>query len=231
MTLIDYPGKVACIVFTAGCTFRCRFCYNPEAVLPEVMCHTAAIPEAEVFAFLDKRKGLLDGVSICGGEPTLQSDLVAFCRQIKDRGFCVKLDTNGTNATVLATLLDQHLVDYVAIDAKRPYTEAFIAEGRSLLGTEISKSIITNYKKCLALLRAGSIPYEYRTTVIKWWHTPAVIDAIAKQLQWIPHYFLQNYRAGRTLDPSFRGAAFTHTELQNFKEIAQKYIENVAVRE
>lgn len=123
LTLIDYPNKVACVVFTLGCNLRCRFCHNPEFVLPEKIraIQDQILREKSFFDFLESRRGLLDGVSVCGGEPTIHSDLPRFLREIKKRGFLVKLDTNGRYPLVLQKILDEKLVDYIAMDIKHTW--------------------------------------------------------------------------------------------------------------
>jgi len=119
-TLVDYPGKIACVVFTPGCNFRCPFCYNPETVLPELIKQNVYdyIPDENFFNFLEKRRWLLDGVSICGGEPTLQPELFSFAKKIKDMWFLVKLDTNGSNCDIVEKMIGEWLVDYIAVDMK-----------------------------------------------------------------------------------------------------------------
>ena len=117
-TLIDYPGKIAATIFTSGCNFRCPFCHNPELVLPEEISKSKELPLQEVFSFLKERKGFLDGVVICGGEPTIHNDLYDFCSEIKRIGFLIKLDTNGHNPEMLEKLIDKELIDYIAMDIK-----------------------------------------------------------------------------------------------------------------
>ena len=120
LTLIDYPGKIACTVFLFGCNFKCPWCYNPELVLPEKIKKQTGISEKEFFNFLENRKGLLQGVVICGGEPTINQDLPKFIKKIKKMGYAVKLDTNGSNPKMLKELISKKLIDYVAMDIKFP---------------------------------------------------------------------------------------------------------------
>lgn len=160
-TLLDYPGKLATIVFTPGCNLRCGFCHNPEFVLPEEIekIRHDFISEEVFFRFLKTRQGFLDGVVICGGEPTIHADLPRFCQRIKDLGFLVKLDTNGSNPEALGYLLDQKLVDYVAMDMKYIFGQYGALTGKN---TDISR-----YKKSIELIKTRAPDYEFRTTVIK----------------------------------------------------------------
>jgi pyruvate formate lyase activating enzyme len=163
-TLVDYPGIVACIVFTAGCNFRCPFCYNPQAVLPELIAkyQDQQIPEPAFFNFLESRKHFLEGVSICGGEPTLHPDLYAFAQQIKQKGFKVKLDTNGRDASLVQKMVNNGIVDYVAVDMKAPFEKY-----DQLSGISTTSAFKTNFNELLSFLQTNGVDYEYRSTLIK----------------------------------------------------------------
>lgn len=223
-SLIDYPWKVACVIFTLGCNFRCPYCHNPEFVAWESTKNLLRnlIPEEVFLRFLDKRKGLLDGVSICWWEPTVQKDLYEFCKKVKEKDFFIKLDTNGTNPDLLAKLLSENLVDYVAMDFKHPLDKYDI----------VSKKHIESdiYKKSIKLIMEKAPDYEFRTTCIKGFHSSEDIEAIASFLVWAKHYYLQNYHAGNTLDPNFDGKSFSLSEMDSFKKMAEKYIDYVAIR-
>ena len=156
-TLIDYPGKVACTVFLIGCNFRCPFCYSGELVLPEKIKKQPKISEKEFFDFLEERKGLLEGVVICGGEPTIHQDLPEFCKKIKDFGYLVKLDTNGSNPEMLEKLIDAKLIDYTAMDIKAPKQKYEFYSGVKIDIKKIEKSV--------DILKKGKVNYEFRTTV------------------------------------------------------------------
>ncbi|QFR39666.1 anaerobic ribonucleoside-triphosphate reductase activating protein [Candidatus Gracilibacteria bacterium 28_42_T64] len=223
-SLIDFPGKVSCIIFTPGCNFRCDFCHNPEFVLPEFLKKNlkSLIFEKAFLAFLEKRKGLLEGVSICGGEPTLQKDLYIFCKKIKDMGFLVKLDTNGRDPEVLQKLLDNNLLDYVAMDMKNPFGKL-----HEIVGVNESEE---EYKKSVKILLNSKIAYEFRTTVIKGIHTEEDIENIAKNIEGAQNYFLQNYRSGNTLKKDFTGKSFQMQELEQLKNISKKYVRNIGIR-
>ena len=184
MTLLDYPGRVACTIFTAACNLRCPFCHN--AGLVTRMDAAERIDEAEILAYLKKRQGILDGVCITGGEPTLQRDLADFIRKIKAIGYDVKLDTNGTNPALLAALIDEGLLDYVAMDIKNtPEKYAATVGAPSFDVTPIQQSI--------DLLLTGRVDFEFRTTVVAEYHTPEDIGEIARRLCGAPRYFIQPF--------------------------------------
>ena len=179
-TLLDFPGKVACTVFLAGCNLRCPFCHNASLVTstPE-----EAMEEDAFFAFLKKRRGILDGVCVTGGEPTLRPDLPPFIRKIKDLGYAVKLDTNGTNPKMLEALLPE--LDYVAMDIKAsPNRYAAVCGGIDRLEA---------VRESVRLLKEGHTPYEFRTTCVHPFHDPADMTAIGKWLEGANQYYLQSF--------------------------------------
>lgn len=183
VTLLDYPGKVACTVFLPGCNLRCPFCHNPALVLPDR--ETDSLSTEELLAFLETRRGKLDGVCVTGGEPTLYEDLPALLRQIRALGFAVKLDTNGTNPDMLEALAQEGLLDYAAMDIKNsPDRYAETCGGVDLLGP---------VKRSAALLMAGAVDYEFRTTVCAPLHTPEEMAGIGRWLKGAKRYFLQPF--------------------------------------
>lgn len=183
-TLLDYPGHVAATVFTGGCNFRCPFCHNGDLVLePSIQ---DAYSEEEVISFLQKRRNILQGVCVTGGEPTLQADLPLFLEKIKKLGYKVKLDTNGYQPGVLRQLLNEGLLDYVAMDIKN-------AKGKYSLTAGIENFDILRIEESVDLLSGAEIPYEFRTTVIKELHNAEDIFAIGKWIEGCPHYYLQSY--------------------------------------
>lgn len=226
-TLVDYPWHVACVIFTQWCNFRCPFCHNPECVLPEKMklFQNDLIPEEAFFNFLETRKWFLDGVSICGWEPTLQPDLYDVAKKIKDMWFKIKLDTNGRDYKIVKRMIQDWLLDYVAIDLKQA-----IYSYDDAVGVHQNSWFYLSYQKLLQILLEGNIDYEYRTTVIKWMHTSNDIESMAHYIRWAKHYYLQNYIWGNTLDPSFWGQPFTEDELDEFKKVAEKYVQHVGIR-
>lgn len=208
-TLIDYPDKVACTVFLIGCNFRCPFCYSSELVLPEKIELHPKISEEEFFNFLEERKGLIDGVVICGGEPTINEDLPLFIKKIKEMGYGVKLDTNGSNPEMLKKLLDKKLVDYVAMDLKAPEEKYEEAVG---IKTDIEK-----IQKSIDLLKKGSIDYEFRSTIVPSIHNKEDILKMAEWIKGSKKYYLQNFRPEKTLDP----------ELEKIKPYPEEFLAEI----
>lgn len=225
MTLIDYPGKIATTVFTAGCNFRCPFCHNPELVTlsPEDVAAYKG-KEEEFFAFLGNRKGLLDGVCITGGEPTVQPDIVPFMRKIKGMGFLVKLDSNGMRPEILEEVFHDGLTDYVAMDIKnRPERYA------ETVGTEMD---IEKIRKSVRLIMESGVDYEFRTTVVPGIHTEKDFDGIAKLIRGAKRYYLQTFRSGKILASDDDG--FGKGDLPDLSEIRKnmgKYVCEVGIRE
>lgn len=195
-TLVDYPGKVAATVFTLGCNFRCPYCHNPELVLPTLIKKQPKIGEKEVLNFLKSRQNLLEGLCITGGEPTLHSDLIDFIRKVKDLGFLVKLDTNGSFPEVINNLIGQKLIDYIAMDIKAPRHKYNIF-------TETDKDI-KNVEKSVELLKQNKVDYEFRTTL-----APDILEEqdIMDIVEWIkpaPRFFLQRFENNKVLDEKFK---------------------------
>ncbi len=224
LTLLDFPGKVATTIFTAGCNFRCGYCHNPELVLPELIKKNRHdfIPEEKFFNFLKSRENFLDGVAITGGEPTMQPDLVEFIAKIKEMGFLVKLDTNGTNPQMLKEIISRDLVDYFAMDIKFPL-EIY----DKITNVQIPAKI---FQESIDLIRNSGADYEFRTTVIAEYHTPEIIEKIAKSVQGCRRYTLQNFRPDYTLDKKFAGFhGLTESKMQELQKIAEKYVEEVKV--
>lgn len=219
-TLLDYPGHIAATLFTGGCNFRCPFCHNAELVL----CpgEQEEIREEEIFAFLQRRKGITEGICITGGEPSLQPGLKEFIRRVKGLGYLVKLDTNGYCPNVLWELLGEGLLDYVAMDVKasrKNYAQAAGLEGLDIAAIEMSMGII----------RSSGIAYEFRTTVVKGIHTPEDMEDIGRWLSGCRAFYLQAYRDNENvMEPGF--CAFSPEEMHDFLEITRKYIDNVSLR-
>lgn len=183
-TLVDFPRKVACTIFTGGCNLRCPFCHNSSLVLADKF--PSSISEDEIFAFLKKRKGILDGVCITGGEPLIQPDIAKFISKIKDMGYLVKLDTNGCYPNKLKELVNQNLIDYVAMDIKnspKRYAET----------VGIKDFDITPILDSVEFLLKGTVPFEFRTTIVKEFHDENSIIDIAKWIKGAPHYYLQDF--------------------------------------
>ncbi len=200
LTLIDFPGRLAATVFLLGCDFRCLFCYSGELVLPQKIKSQPKISKREFFDFLKERKELLEGVVICGGEPTINKDLPRFIKKIKDLGYLVKLDTNGSDSKMLKSLIDKNLIDYVAMDIKAPKEKYGKVIGLSKLGTA---RMLKKVERSINILKEGKIDFEFRTTIV-----PTLIEKkdILKIIRWITpakRYFLQNFKPEKTIDPKF----------------------------
>ena len=217
VTLLDYPGKVACEIFTQGCNFECPFCQN-SSLIP--ITNTGEFSEEEIFEYLNLRKNILDGVVITGGEPTVQKDLKGFIKKIKDLGLLVKLDTNGGNPKVLQELIDEELVDYVAMDIKNIFNKYNITAGK--------KINLDNIKKSIEILKASKIDYEFRTTIIKEMHSLDDIISICK-LVGNAKYYLQNFEdSENVIDHSLHG--FSREELLFIDKYLKDLFPNVEIR-
>ena len=220
LTLLDYPEKTACTVFTGGCNLRCPFCHN--ALLVTDIDGSDAYSEEEILAFLSKRKGLLDGVCITGGEPLMNGDIADFIGKIKAMGYKVKLDTNGTFPDRLKDLLENRLVDYVAMDiknSKEKYAETAGVESINL----------SNIEKSINLLKSSDIDYEFRTTVVNEFHTEEDILSIAKWIAGAKRYFLQNFEdSGNLIGENM--SAVPKDILDKMKSSARAFVENTQIR-
>jgi len=221
LTLLDFPGRTATTIFTIGCNFRCGFCHNPELVLPEKFPDT--ISEEIFFEFLDRRKKLLDGVCITGGEPTLQKDLPDFLRKIRKKGFATKLDTNGSNPEMLEKLFRENLLDFVALDIK-----ASPENYAKLVGIDIFPKV----QASKSLISQSGIEFELRTTLIREIHDEAEFTKILEFVRGAPKYFLQNFQVqGGCLDSTFEKMhGFTSTELKKMAERARGFVGECGVR-
>ncbi|MCL0057117.1 anaerobic ribonucleoside-triphosphate reductase activating protein [Dehalococcoidia bacterium] len=242
LTLIDYPEKVACTVFLIGCNFRCPYCYNSELVLPKEIKKQPRISEAEFFNFLKERRGLLAGVVLSGGEPTIHKELPNFIKKIKKFGYLIKLDTNGSNPAMLKKLINEKLVDYVAMDIKAPF--GLKSEIRNPKSETNSKFQIPKYqkavgakinfnkiKKSIEIIKNSGVDYEFRTTVIPTLHTKKDIIQIAKEISPAKRYFLQNFRPEKTIEPKYEKCRpFTQEELKSIQKECNKYV-NTGLRD
>jgi len=222
-TLLDFPDKVACILFTAWCNLRCKFCHNSDFVLPEKISQIKDfIPKEIFFNFLRTKIWLLDGVVICWWEPTMQKDLEKFCQKIKDMGFLVKLDTNWQNPEILKKLIQNKLVDYIAMDIKWDYENL-----EDLLWIKYYKE---KYFESIELIKNSGVDNEFRTTLIKNYHTLDDFEKVVKQIFGAKKYFLQNYKWSNTLEKNFAWESFLNSELIDFKNIANKFVEKCEIR-
>ena len=213
-TFIDYPDKIACIVFTQGCNFRCGYCHNPE--LFENKEPVLSVPA--FFEFLNKRKGKLDGVVITGGEPTLHKDIKEFIQQIKTLGFLVKLDTNGTRPDILQELLNENLLDYIAMDIKAPLTKY-----KDITQVDVDTNII---KKSIDLIMNSDVDYEFRTTVVKSQLSQEDFEIIGKTIKGAKRYYLQEFIPTKILDEKLMTEkSYSHDEFKKICESLKKYVQ------
>jgi len=218
-SLIDFPGQMSAIIFTIGCNFRCPYCHNPELV-----DETAdIIPTEDVLDFLRTRIKQLDGVTITGGEPTMHDDLIPFIKEIKALGFKVKLDSNGTNPEMLEKIINEHLVDYLAMDIKAPFSDYASGVGRPV---DIEK-----IKKSVRLIMSNTIPYEFRTTVVKALLSPEDIINISKDIKGAKKYYLQKFVSTKILNQGFiKKTTYTDEEFKEIQKNAQKYVTECYIR-
>lgn len=218
-TLLDFPGHLAATIFTGSCQFRCPFCQN-SALIPNSV--SAEYSEEEILAFLKKRSGILEGVAITGGEPTLQPDLESFIRKVRELGFLVKLDTNGYRPNILRHLCEEKLLDYVAMDVKSSPDRYGIVSG-------IPNMNLAPIFESISFLKQNTVPFEFRTTLVKELHTAADMEEIGKWIAGDSLYFLQNYKdSDQVLTPGLHG--FTKEELLSFVSLLKPYVPNVNLR-
>ena len=217
VTLLNYPGLVACTIFTKGCNLKCPFCHNSSLISGN---DDTYIDEDEIFKYLNKRKNIIEGVCISGGEPLLQKDIKEFIRKIKSLGLKVKLDTNGTNPDLILSLINDNLLDYIAMDIKNIKSKYELTSG--------AKVKIDNILKSINIIENSGIDYEFRTTIIKEFHTLSDIDYISKVLDKKSKYYIQNFvKSDAVLDKNLH--SFTSDELKEMKQILNN--ENIIFRD
>lgn len=214
LSLIDFPNKLAAVVFTQGCLFRCQFCHNASLVLPEKF--SPLVKEEAFFSFLLSRKNNLEAVVISGGEPTMQKDLVYFTEKIKKMGFATKLDTSGICPEVLKELLEKNLLDYVAMDIKAPWEKY-----KKIIGVPFEEK---NIRASINLLLESKISFEFRTTLVPYFHSLEDIITMAKMIEKAPLYVLQKFVPTTTLSSFPKNKAFLEEELLPYIEKAKKYV-------
>lgn len=220
MTLLDFPGRMACTVFTAGCNLRCPFCHN--AFLVTKIDLTESMDPAEILAYMRTRVGVLDGVCVTGGEPLLYPDTPDFLAQIKQLGLAVKLDTNGTFPDRLREVVERGLVDYVAMDIKN-------APDKYAETVGIPAFDLTPVKQSVAFLQQGQVDYEFRTTVVREFHTVADIEAVGRWIAGAPRYFLQGFvDSGELIGHGLHGVE--RAEMQKMQAAAAEFVRQVDLR-
>ena len=218
MTVLDFPGKIACILFTYGCNLKCPFCHNASLVIDDI----EEFSEDEIFKYLEKRKGILDGVCVSGGEPFLQPDIMDFLKKLKNTGLAVKIDTNGTFPEKLREAVENCLVDYVAMDIKNSKEKYPLITG--IEGLKLDK-----IQQSVDFLLNSNIDYEFRTTVVSEYHTE---DDMLKIGQWIKgakNYFLQSFTdSGNLIGENLH--AHSNEKMRQFEEIIRPFVQNIGVR-
>jgi pyruvate formate lyase activating enzyme len=220
-SMIDYPGKLTAIIFTLGCNFRCGYCHNPELVLPEKF--NPSLDEKKILEFFKTRIGKLDAISITGGEPTLQADLPQFIKKIKDLGFLIKLDTNGTNSKMLKEIIDNKLVDYLAMDIKAP-----LKKYEEVIKMPVD---LEDIKKSIKMIMDSGIEYEFRTTIVKSQLSVNDLLEIGKLIKGANIYYLQKFVVSKANDERFlKEKTYSDEEFEEIKKDILKYVQKCKVR-
>ncbi len=219
MTLLDFPGVVSCTIFLGGCDFRCPFCHNFELIDGTAQ---PVMDDDELIEFLRSRKALLDGVAITGGEPCLHNDLPELIKKIRAEGYKVKLDTNGYHPEMLKRILDEHLVEYVAMDIKN-------SEEKYALTCGLESIDLDKIKESISLLMNGETDYEFRTTVIKEFHEDADFEKIGEMIRGAKRYFLQRF-TDRDSVPYGNLSAPSFDKMRKYAEISRKYVPETELR-
>ncbi|WKZ31064.1 MAG: anaerobic ribonucleoside-triphosphate reductase activating protein [Candidatus Dojkabacteria bacterium] len=222
LTLLDYPGRLSAIIFTYGCNMVCSYCHNPELVVGKLN-RKAIYSEDEVLKFLETRVGKLDAVTITGGEPTMHKDLPQFIKKVKELGFELKLDTNGSFPKIVAAIAETGLVDYWAMDVK--YAEELYSQGLN------GGQMITGINESIQTIMNCGAEYEFRTTYIRSLHNDESVEKIGQMVNGAKSYYIQNFRPGKTIDPSLTGKeSFKPNELEHFAQIMRNYVDRVEIR-
>ena len=221
VSLIDYPGLICAIIFLQGCNFKCPYCHNPELVDPQLF--QPCIKENEIFDFLNTRKGKLDAVTITGGEPTIHDDLAPFIKQIKKMKFAVKLDTNGSQPQVIKTILDEKLLDFIAMDIKAP-----LEKYKSVVKVPVNSDLI---KESIKLILKATITHEFRTTIVESQLEEKDILQIAKLISGAKSYGLQKFVPVKVLEKKFlKEKSYPDEILQKIKNRLEHQIPSVTIR-
>lgn len=220
VSLVDYPGHVATALFTVGCNMRCGYCHNPELVLPER--YASALDLEEVYDFLERRRGQLEAVVISGGEPTMHGDLIELAEYIKELGYKLKLDSNGTHPDMLADMIDRGLADFIAMDIKGPLEKYSIIAARPIDIRAIQRSI--------DLIMNSGISYEFRTTIVKSQLSPEDIDKIGQLINGAERFALQKFVPTKTLNPQLsRQVPYTDEEMEDLRQIMNPYVKTCVI--
>jgi pyruvate formate lyase activating enzyme len=220
-TLIDFPAKIACMVYTVGCPFRCPYCHNPELV--DETC-TTRIDESVILKFLDERKGMIDGIVITGGEPTMHGPkLISFMREVKQRNFLIKLDTNGVHPEFIQEVIDENLVDYIAMDIKSPLSKYSQTVARPV--------DIDAIKSSIRVIIGSDIPYEFRTTIVRSMLSVEDIEEIGKEIKGATNYYLQKFVPTKILNPQFlKKVTYNDEEFARIQTMMGQYVSFCGIR-
>lgn len=225
-SLVDYPGQIAAVLFTSGCNFRCPYCHNGHLLIRPGKTAKTNLEINSLIDFLQERKGFLDAVVISGGEPTLNSGLPEFCTIVKEQGFLVKLDTNGTNPAMLTHLIENKCLDYIAMDVKGPLDYTRYAQAAGRMSSENFLKVINT----IHLLKRAPLEVEFRTTVVPGLITPEDVVEIAKYLQGADVYSIQQFMPGKTLDLEYEKVIpYTKEDLEKMAESCRPFIKEVKV--
>ena len=221
VSLIDYPGKISAIIFTQGCNFRCPYCHNPELV--EQKLYQPCLSEKDILKFLTTRRGKLDAVTLTGGEPTLHEDLIPFIQKIRNLGFAVKLDSNGSQPDVLASMIQKKLLDFIALDVKAP-----IEKYQSVVQAPVD---IDTIRESIQLALKAKIQHEFRTTVVASLLTQKDILAIVREISGAKRYALQKFQPARTLNKKYiQEKTYSDEEFLKIKKQLEKDVPLIIIR-
>jgi len=223
LSLLDYPGKLSCIVFTQGCVFTCPFCHNPDLLKIKPKDSVESLPVNDFFKFLESRKGKLEAVTVTGGEPTVHADLIEFITQIKQMGFLVKLDSNGIRPDVLEKAIELNLIDYIAMDIKHTWEKYHLATGK--------KVNLENLKKSKNIIQTSGVDYEFRTTVVPGVHQESDFEEIGNIIQGAKNYYLQEFRPYIVLNLSILDSyEKSELDLKIIKSVVEPKVEHIDIR-
>jgi pyruvate formate lyase activating enzyme len=220
-SLIEYPGRISAVVFLGGCNLRCQFCYVPHLVLPEEIEKQKEIPQKEIFSFLKERRNFLEAVAVSGGEPTINKDLPDFIRKIKELGYLVELETNGTNSKMIKYLIEKKLVDYLAMDIKHRLDN--FEKYKEITGGVLTKKMLENIRNSAKILNSGRADFEFRTTIMKEFHQKEDILEICREIQGAKIYYLQNYQKNKTISGK-NFTPFPENEIEEIVKEGQKFV-------
>jgi pyruvate formate lyase activating enzyme len=220
-SLIDYPGKICAIIFTRGCNFRCRYCHNPELVIPER--YAPEIPLSQIYNFLERRRGKLDAVSITGGEPTQHLDLIELIKNVKKMGYLVKLDSNGSRPEILEKIISKKMVGYIAMDIKAPLEDYL-----KIIGWQMP---VEKIKKSIDLIMNSGIDYEFRTTIVRSLTSKDDLREIARTINGAENYFLQKFTPAKLNDPNLmKDFSYSNGELRELAQELKMFVKSCNVR-